>query len=406
MNMLLNALYRGDWITATRVKLLAFFCAPFFVFVLLSDFWTHIQFGTVNSVGEQLGRDFINYWAGARLAIHGRAPLAYDINGFVTFERSLTASNAEFKWFSYPPLAMIIALPFGLLPFVPSFVVWTLAGWALLVRMIAQQMERLTAAVAVLATPAFFMNAFSGQNGAFTATFMASGILLLERHPVLSGVAFGLLSYKPHLGVLIPVALFAGGRWTAFAAAGAMVVAMILASIPVVAWESWIGFARNMPLNREILEIASPNWMRMPTVFSAARLLRMPITVSYIAQLISALLAAISVAVVWRSSAPIELRGSSLIVGTFLATPYAWDYDLVVMLFVLVWYWNYAERCGWKPGEKYALVALVVVPILRLIPYHPWSAECGPIIFWLVLGLLVWRAILHSHDGNCPEQAF
>jgi len=42
---------------------------------------------------------------------------------------------------------------------------------------------------------------------------------LLERRPVAAGLLFGLLCYKPHFGLLVPVALASGGYWRSFAAA-------------------------------------------------------------------------------------------------------------------------------------------------------------------------------------------
>ena len=54
---------------------------------------------------------------------------------------------------------------------------------------------------------------------------VGGGLLLLDRRPVLAGILFGALCYKPHFGMLIPVALAASGRWRAFGAAAASAAA-------------------------------------------------------------------------------------------------------------------------------------------------------------------------------------
>ena len=43
--------------------------------------------------------------------------------------------------------------------------------------------------------------------------------LLIDTRPRLAGLLLGLLCYKPHLALLAPVALVAGGHWRTFAAA-------------------------------------------------------------------------------------------------------------------------------------------------------------------------------------------
>ncbi len=48
---------------------------------------------------------------------------------------------------------------------------------------------------------------------------MTGALLQLDKRPVLAGILFGLLAYKPQFGLLIPFVLAASGRWRTFAAA-------------------------------------------------------------------------------------------------------------------------------------------------------------------------------------------
>jgi hypothetical protein len=73
-----------------------------------------------------------------------------------------------------------------------------------------------------LAFPAVFVNIGHGQNGFLTAALLGGALHLLDRGPWLAGVLIGLLAYKPQFGVLIPVALLAGGRWNTIGAAAAV----------------------------------------------------------------------------------------------------------------------------------------------------------------------------------------
>ncbi|MDB5974827.1 MAG: hypothetical protein JWR07_1587 [Nevskia sp.] len=66
----------------------------------------------------------------------------------------------------------------------------------------------------LLAFPGVFINFVRGQNG-FLAAALMGGALLLPRRPVWAGILIGLLTIKPHLGVLWPVALICGRHWRA-----------------------------------------------------------------------------------------------------------------------------------------------------------------------------------------------
>src|SRR5207244_3647915 len=75
------------------------------------------------------------------------------------------------------------------------------------------------ALVVLLAFPMAFWNIGLGQNAFLTAGLFGMATLLIDRRPIVAGLLFGLLCYKPHFGLLIPGALAAGGYWPRFPAA-------------------------------------------------------------------------------------------------------------------------------------------------------------------------------------------
>ena len=94
----------------------------------------------------------------------------------------------------------------------------------------------------LLASPAMAINLLMGQNGCLTAALWVGGAALLPRRPATAGALFGLLTFKPQLGVLIPVFLLAGRRYRAILAA--CLSAAVLAAASVVAFGpgSWRAF--------------------------------------------------------------------------------------------------------------------------------------------------------------------
>src|SRR5713226_10032471 len=77
------------------------------------------------------------------------------------------------------------------------------------------------------------------RNAPLTAGLFGAATLLVDRRPLLAGLFFGALCYKPHFGLLVPVALAAGGHWRAFAAAFLSAAALCLLSLALFGWEVW-----------------------------------------------------------------------------------------------------------------------------------------------------------------------
>jgi arabinofuranan 3-O-arabinosyltransferase len=348
--------------------------------------------GLTNRAGEHLGGDFINYWLGAQLADKGQAAVAYDFEKFDALQRSLIGPLAEFKMYVYPPTAMLLSWPLAKLPFIAALIAWTAVGmgfclWAL---------SRLTgwpiAALATIGAPAAILNLVTGQNGYFTAGLLCTGLIVLDRKPVLAGTLFGLLSFKPHLGMLLPVALIAGGHWRAIIAAAVTGVLLFAISVALLGADAWTAFAHQAILQRGVMEIGVWGWHRMPTVFVAMRIAGAGVTAAYAAQIISGVSAAAIVALVWRTGCASDIKAASVVVATFLVTPYAQDYDMVMLIFAAFWLLGQARDGGFLPWEKITVATLLVLP-LAAMPLAKWTGtQIGPVVLWAMLILLMRRA--------------
>ena len=90
-------------------------------------------------------------------------------------------------------------------------------------------------------------NFFVGQNGFLSAALFGGTLILIERRQsILAGVLLGLLTYKPHLGLLFPIALVAAGQWRVIVTAGIVASLMALASWLAFGGESWLAFLGNI----------------------------------------------------------------------------------------------------------------------------------------------------------------
>ena len=357
--------------------------------VVLWDAGQHLTGGLANAAGEELGRDFAYFWSGARLAVSGHTTEVYEIRNFFNFERSVFGTNAEFKFYGYPPTFLLLTAPLGYLPYIPAFVLWISCGTLLCAWLLAREVGWRWALPLSIGTPAAFLNFYAGQNGQFTAALFASGLAALKNHPVWAGVAFGLLSFKPQLGALIPVALIASRKWQTLMAGAVTCLVLASASWAVFGTEIWSTYLAQTSLQRMLLETESMNWPRMPTVFAALLILGADSTTAYVGQVISAAAAIIAVADLWRTGAPTESRFAGLVLGTFLVTPYAWDYDMVVLTFAIVWLVVAEKNWIANRAERIALITLIALPMVEVFSARLIRLPIAPVILWFALALIV-----------------
>ena len=193
---------------------------------------------------------------------------------------------------------------------------------------------------------------------------------------------------------MFPLALAAGGYWRALIAAAVTGLTLCGVSLLLFGPEAWTGFWHNAPINLDLLEHFSNFWNRMPTPFAAVRLAGGSITAAFCVQALSAIAAICVTVKIWRSNATLNMKGCTLILATFLTSPYAWDYDLVVLIFVVMWFAADAALTGFRPWEK-ILLSLVIAMRARSFRLLAVGAhlQLGPLALWGALLITARRAI-------------
>jgi len=390
----LDALRFVPWLTRERLMRWSWAFVLVTATLVTAHIATHTAVGLTNKSGEQFGVDFIQFWSGARFADSGHPVEAYDPGSFDAFQKSVVGSAAaQFKYYNYPPVAMMLSLPLARLPFVWALVAWVGLGAGFCMWSLSRVLGWRLAALATFGAPAACLNLLTGQNGYFTAGLLGTGLMVLDRRPVLAGILFGLLSYKPHLGLLLPVALIAGGYWRTVIAAAATVVLLVAGSVVLFGTDVWPAFLRIMVLQRHMMEISTWAWHRIPTVFVAMRMAGGDLSAAYAAQITSAALAVVVVVRVWRAPCALELKAATLVIAVFVSLPYAQDYDMVVLIFAASWLLNQALAAGFLPWERLTLVMLLVLPFVAM-PLSKWTGvQIGPIVLWAVFAVVMRRAI-------------
>jgi hypothetical protein len=322
---------------------------------LLASYWQ----GTwiLGPDGKGVASDFVNVWAAGKLVLQGNQSLAYDWPTHKAVEDIAVghAFPGYFGW-HYPPPFLAVAALTALVTYAAAYILWltaTLPAYIVVVRRIVGDR---TGYLLALAFPAILSNCIVGQNGFLTAGLIGGALLTIERRPVLAGVFIGLLTYKPHLGLLFPVALIAAGCWRTFASAAVTALLMAAGSWVAFGTETWIAFFASIPhTSQAFLSDGWANFGKLQTLFGLARAAGVPESVAWTLQGTLALATAIAVALIWRSRAAFEIKAAALGVGVLLTTPYLYTYDLVVLGVPLAYLYRLGQRTQFLPYEGTAI---------------------------------------------------
>lgn len=343
--------------------------------------------------GQVLGSDFVTFYAAARLALSGHGVDAWNLDALLAMQHQVFPAYAGkgFAWF-YPPTFLLVVTPLALLPHLAALAVFvgtTATGWALALR---RAIGRPGAGWLVAAFPGLWVCAAQGQNGLLTAALAGGSLLTLRRRPVLSGV----LVVKPHLAALFAVALLAVRAWRTMLVAAGTALVFLGASLLAFGRAALPAWLDSLQVARVATESGALPWAKMPSTFALLRLLGASVTWAYAGHAVVAIAAAVAVWVVWRRTDALPLRGAVLMAATFLANPYAFDYDLVWLAFPIAWLAVYGLENGWRRGDREVLVAAWLLPALATALASLTRVQVAP----LVLAALVWVAVRRVVPGR------
>ena len=401
MRGFIEVLRSGAWLNLERARLWAIACLiaslAGFAYILAT------ANGLSDYQGRPIGTDFSNVYAAGTYVLEGRPAAPFDSATQHAREKEIFGAATPFYGWHYPPFFLFIAALLALLPYLPALAVWqatTLALYLWSIRRIASSpglssqvgSTRLSAGykcgtredpssvpstssdpagssklwlLLALSFPAVFINLGHGHNGFLTAALMGLALVLLDARPVLAGVLFGLLAYKPQFGLLIPLVLIATGRWKTFGAASITVVLLVIAATVVFGTAVWPAFLEGSRYTREVvLEAGDTGWHKIQSIFAWARMWGAPVAAAYAIQMLVSVVLAVVVTWLWRSTASSRLKAAGLIIAALLSTPYSLDYDLMVLAPAIAFWAVDGLFRGFKPWEKTILGALWITPLI------------------------------------------
>lgn len=383
-----------NWLNKERaISLGGIIIASIIIFFYINLIQTVWDFFTLTTyTGLPLAADFANYWSASKLALSGNAELVYDIEKLHNIQLLFLGSTHFYGsgWY-YPPTFLLMVLPLGFIPYLVSFSLWIGITLLLFMFVLYHIKPSPLCLIFLFLFPGIFENFLFGQNGYLSGILLGGGLLLLNRSPLVAGIFFGLLSYKPNFLPLILFALIIGRYWKALMGAFLAVALSFIVTVMIFGYEIWVGYFNIMKVPLELLEKGQAPWSIMPTFFAATLSAGFDVRTAYLVQSAVMLLVVMSITWAWRKDYNLALRGSILILGVLLFTPYIFVYDLAILALPLYWLWQEGRDYGRLPGELLLLFLGWIMPIAgplfwSILNIYQGKFQIGPVI---LLGLFV-----------------
>jgi len=393
MTHIWQGLRSGDWLTDARMRGYSLILLAICTLALVG--WIAASDGLIDRNSKPIGTDFSNVYAAGTLIWQGRPAEAYEPARQHAAEKAVFGGReVPFYGWLYPPFFFVVAFLVASLPYAWGLAIWLAASFAAYLAAMRAILPRPETLLIAAAFPAVFINIGHGQNGFLTAALLGGALHWLDRRPWLAGVLIGLLAYKPQFGVLIPVALLAGGRWNTIGAAAATVAALVAVSFVTLGGGVWHAFADSMTFTQTVvLEPGGIGWEKIQSAFSAMRMWGAGVRTAYAIQIALALMLAASLAWLWQSNALFELKASALATASLLATPYVLDYDLVVLAVAIVFFVRHGMNRGFHDYEISLLAAAWVMPLLSRAIAGVTGIPLGLLALLALYVIIVQRAV-------------
>ena len=370
----IDILREARWLDGRRVRGYALLIGLASL-ALLAVAWSQAQ-------GPQ-GSDFLAFWGGGRAVLFGFPEFAYDL---AWQERTQTSAGFD-GWYAFvnPPPFLFLAAPFAALPYPAAWIAWVVLTYAAWAWVSVRAFPRLWPLVLVF--PGALIAAGHAQNGFVTGALLVGGVALLDRRPLMAGALLGALIVKPHLALLVPFWLAAGGRWRAFAAAAASAAGLLLLSWLAFGTNTMIGYVNSWQASAAIMRAADADFLlRMATPYAQVRLFAGETAALVVSGVIALAMLALVVLSGRRFGGDAMAGGAFMLAATALASPYLFNYDLPFLVLPILWLVREGLRDGFRQWEKLLLVALWFAPYATRAAALPLGLNLMP----LASALLVW----------------
>ena len=311
--------------------------------------------------------------------------------------------------FMYPPGMLLLVWPLASLAYGLGYVMWLGVGIAASIAILAIRRDGWPLALLLVVTPSTLWTILCGQSTFLLAALVVGGLLMTRSRPLTAGVLLGLATYKPQLGLLVPVALLAARQWQTIFAAAMTFLAVVIVTTVGFGTSIWLAWLSHFGSIMDVRTHHAADWA--PLLSTVASDLSTLGTSQRAADIGQAASTALATGCVWwcfrqpvgqTSESTLRLQVAALGVATFLATPFAFIYDLPVFTLSLLLFVDERRLTGdaFCGAEILVIVAGLLAPVAFLID---GAHSCGTVVVLVVCATIVRR--LRYQVSSIPGKA-
>jgi hypothetical protein len=353
--------------------------------------------------------DYFHLWAAGNLNLHSKNPFDAQMVEQLRILEGGNPSNAKISVMLNPPWFVALMMPFGLLKYSTSRLIWLVLSIVILLFAAIilckiyskNQMPRWIAILAIFIFAPTISMLEKGQV-AFLVILGITGFLYFSdyhRNDWLAGISLSIATIKPQIIILLWIALLLWilnkKRWVILLSFGSSLLALTL-----------IGIIFNHNLIIEYLGMLTTYKMSewaTPTIGSYLRFFWLGVDTFWI-QYLPALLGGSWMVYYWIKHRAAWNWADDLpliLLVSLLVSPYSWTYDLVVIIpaIILAAYWLWRGRNQWI--SIFFSVTFLVISILDMILHREfdefWFIWLTPAFF--VLFLLIRKRYYKFAEG-------
>lgn len=354
--------------------------------------------------GQSAEVDFGAFWGAARLALEGKWLAPLDLDQLVIARNSQAGVELPYLYWLYAPAFLMFVAPLGLMSFPVSWALWGIVSVTAFMMALRPLMTSLgRARWFILFAPSVVVCVVLGQTTLLFCAVLVMGLEAMRAgNGARAGIAFGILTLKPQLGLALATALLAGRRWKTIGWASG--VAILLAGVPtlVVGFEYWVAYVESM--SASTAHILESHLVRvMVTPYSSMRMLGLD-SIAPTVQLIVGIGLFAGLWMLWRPAAKVDfdLRAAGLCIATPLMTPYAFYYELGLALVGALYLWR-AAGSGQSPAQFLAIL-LWAAPVLGATQLSQlgFATVCPILILSFIYVLVLARRKRGSESRETP----
>jgi hypothetical protein len=349
--------------------------------------WVVSRDGTIGSI------DLCWMWVSSKIAASSDPGALYDPTAVTAlYDKLFNPGECLFRHhqYIYPPTFLFFIYVLGILPYLAAFALWVIATLLLYEVAIYAIVRRSVALIAAMAPFPVAKNIQLGHNGFLTAGLIGLSLVFVESRPWLSGIFLGLLTYKPQLGVLFPVALLASRNWRALASATATGFLLAAGAAIVFGYEGWVAFAGSLFNRTSGLSPDAQIYITLESVYGVLHRAGASDTLAWLVQAGLVVLLAAWLWTVWAKPVPHALKAAILCIAAVLVSPYVLHYDLCVLSIAVAFLVSDGLARGFLPGERILMLACFLGLFLIAEPAGP--VICGTLLCLAARRIGAWHS--------------